>query len=143
MIHTCIIMHASPSMLVKAAGQSRQLRLQQTTHSQTTTEDRQPRPAVCRGTSQRRNTRRLRTRRVACRKDAAALCTTRNMHRLRLSAPSFLLPPPCAVRVDDLVCGIVSGYPYPRLNLRCEEHRKGRKAAYTSYFIFSVSDLSF
>ena len=32
---------------------------------------------------------------------------------------------------------------YPRLNLRCEEHRKGRKAAYTSYFIISVSDLSF
>jgi len=32
---------------------------------------------------------------------------------------------------------------YPRLNLRCEEHRKGRKAAYTSYFIISISDLSF
>ena len=42
-------MHASPSMLVQAAGQSRQLRLRQTTHWQAT-EDRRPRPAVCRGT---------------------------------------------------------------------------------------------
>ena len=33
--------------------------------------------------------------------------------------------------------------PYSRLNLKCEEHRKGRKAAYTSYFIISVSGLSF
>ena len=32
---------------------------------------------------------------------------------------------------------------YSRLNLKCEEHRKGRKAAYTSYFIISVSGLSF
>ena len=53
-----------------------------------------------------------RTEICAGRMSSTALCATKyHMHRLRLSAPSFLLPPPCAVRVDGLVSGIVSPVP--------------------------------